>query len=77
MPPEQDNTISGGPTKVMVTNRTEKASVHAKLPGSTNNVNPCLEDGIPDQDQQQATPLRFSILSESLQPVTLKVRTYA
>ncbi|KAK9276878.1 hypothetical protein L1049_006415 [Liquidambar formosana] len=75
MPPEQETTITSGSTNVTVANRIENVSVHAEPLVLTSNVSPCLED--PTPVQQQATPLRFSILRASLRPVTLKFEDVA
>ncbi|CAK9149070.1 unnamed protein product [Ilex paraguariensis] len=75
MPPDHDNRVTGGPANVLVGHRTENISVHAEPPGSASNVSPCSDDRMPDQ--QQAAPARFSVLRESLRPVTLKFEDVA
>lgn len=69
MPPEQETRITGDPANVLGANRIENVTIHAAEPAS--NVSPCLEDQTPDG--QQKTRPQFSILRESLRPVTLKV----
>ncbi|KAL5828500.1 hypothetical protein ACOSQ3_017968 [Xanthoceras sorbifolium] len=78
MPPDQETCIAGnGPANTILTNRTENVSVHAEPSLSANNVTPCSEDGIADQNQE-AIQTRFSnILRESLRPVTLKFEDVA
>ncbi|KAJ0095924.1 hypothetical protein Patl1_16535 [Pistacia atlantica] len=71
MPPDQQETNT-----INLTNRTENVLVHAEPSISANNVSPCSEDPISDQ-RQEATPARFSILRESLRPVTLKFEDVA
>ncbi|XP_031273677.1 ABC transporter G family member 21 isoform X1 [Pistacia vera] len=71
MPPDQQETNT-----INLTNRTENVLVHAEPSISANNVSPCSEDPISDQ-RQEATPARFSILRESLGPVTLKFEDVA
>ncbi|RVW65089.1 ABC transporter G family member 21 [Vitis vinifera] len=68
MPPEQETRITGDPANVLGANRIENVTIHAAEPAS--NVSPCLEDQTPDG--QQTTRPQFSILRESLRPVTLK-----
>ena len=83
IPPEQETTIA--PNIPVITNRPENGSVHAEPEGSaTNKVKPSLDNnnGIHEQHQQhqhqhQPQPTtaaeRFSILHQSLRPITLKV----
>ncbi|XP_061370613.1 ABC transporter G family member 21-like [Gastrolobium bilobum] len=77
MPPEQEATIA--PNIPASTNRTENSSVHVEPEGSTTNkVKPSSDhdddNGIPAQPQPQPTssPAKFSIIHQSLRPVTLK-----
>ncbi|XP_052187863.1 ABC transporter G family member 21 [Diospyros lotus] len=62
MPPEHETTnITGSPAGVL----------HAAAPpSSVANVSPCIEDAVSDV-QQQSSPARFSILRQTLPPVTL------
>ncbi|KAJ4710606.1 ABC transporter family protein [Melia azedarach] len=81
MPPDQQESSMTGngpsPTATTVlTNRTDNFLVHAEPSLSVNNVSPCSEDRIIDQIQEPA-PARFSILRESLRPVTLKFEDVA
>ncbi|KAG5075437.1 hypothetical protein AAZX31_20G171400 [Glycine max] len=78
MPPEQETTIA---TNIpAITTRQETSSVHHESEGSnTNKIKPSLElddNGIPPQQQTQPTtpppPSRFSVLHQSLRPITLK-----
>lgn len=78
MPPEQENTIA--PNNSAITTRSENSSVHHEQEGSnTNKIKPSLDDnnGIPSQHQTQPattpSPARFSVLYQSLRPITLKV----
>lgn len=65
MPPEQEN--SGG----SATNISEQI----ELPMSTSNVSPCPEDDqMPQRDHSTLAP--FSVLRQTLHPVTLKVLYY-
>ncbi|KAA8532762.1 hypothetical protein F0562_032795 [Nyssa sinensis] len=76
MPPEHETTsITGIPSNVLLTNRTENISVHAEPPSSVSNLSPCLDRQKPDQ--QEATPVRLSVLRESLRPITLKFEDVA
>ncbi|OIV89571.1 hypothetical protein TanjilG_19248 [Lupinus angustifolius] len=73
MPPEQETTIA--PNNQAIMNRPEL--VHNEAHGSnTSKVKPSLDiNVIPEQQhhhQPTATPARFSILHQSLRPVTLK-----
>ncbi|GAV73295.1 ABC_tran domain-containing protein/ABC2_membrane domain-containing protein [Cephalotus follicularis] len=81
MPPQQETTsvtANGGASNIMLTNRTESVLVHAEPPGSPSHVSSCIEDRIPDhQHPTSSTPARFSILRESLRPVTLKFEDVA
>ena len=76
MPPDQEtcNIAGNGPANTIhSTNRTENVSViHAEPSLAASNVTLCPEDRITDQNHE-ATQARFSILRESLRPVTLKV----
>ncbi|XP_044488294.1 ABC transporter G family member 21 [Mangifera indica] len=71
MPPDrqENNTIN-------LTNRTDNVLVHAEPSMSANNVSPYSEDPISAQ-RREATPARFSILRQSLHPVTLKFKDVA
>ncbi|KAL0396847.1 UNVERIFIED_CONTAM: ABC transporter G family member 21 [Sesamum calycinum] len=64
MPPELENSsmTSKNPADQTI-------SVQIELPGSTSNVSPCPDDQVPEN---HATLVRFSVLRESLRPVTLK-----
>ncbi|EOY02185.1 hypothetical protein QUC31_013399 [Theobroma cacao] len=82
MPPEQETsniTIHNSPASIILTNRTENnVSVHAEPSASSINVVPCSQEPIPaHQQQEQQTPLRISVLRESLRPVTLKFEEVA
>ncbi|KAK2994363.1 hypothetical protein RJ640_017875 [Escallonia rubra] len=68
MPPEHETSVSRSSANVQATNRNE-------LPGSVSNVSPCMDDQM--QDQQEATPAKFSVLRGSLRPVTLKFEDVA
>lgn len=65
--------ISGGAANALVCNGTNNISVHVEPSASTSNVSPCSDDQIPEQNH--ATTVRFSVLRESLRPITLKVRS--
>lgn len=78
MPPEQEATITGsGTPAVIMHNRTETVSVHAELSVSSINLSLRSQDKEPAQHEPKPNPARFSILRESLHPVTLKVRLLA
>ncbi|XWS64378.1 hypothetical protein CRYUN_Cryun06bG0181100 [Craigia yunnanensis] len=81
MPPEQETsniTIHNSPSGIMLTNRSENVSVHAEPSALSTNVVPCSQDPIPSQQQkEQQTRLRFSVLCQSLRPVTLKFEEVA
>ncbi|XVE91354.1 hypothetical protein REPUB_Repub01dG0002400 [Reevesia pubescens] len=82
MPPEQETcniTSHTSPAaSFMLPNRTENVSVYAEPSASSTNVVPCSQHPIPSQQQQQqATPLRYSLLCQSLRPVTLKFEEVA
>ncbi|XP_027361464.1 ABC transporter G family member 21-like [Abrus precatorius] len=69
MPPQQETTIT--PNIPAIPNRSENSSVHAEPPpSSTNNIKPTLSNDIQHHPPPSAT--RFSILHQSLRPVTLK-----
>ncbi|KAJ1403143.1 P-loop containing nucleoside triphosphate hydrolase [Sesbania bispinosa] len=72
MPPEQETTIA--PNIPPITNRPENTSIHADPEASiTNKVKPSFDDnGIPPQPQPTTPTPSFSILHQSLRPVTLK-----
>lgn len=77
MPPEQENTIA--PNNSAITTRSENSSVHHEQEGSnTNKIKPSLDDNndIPSLHQTQPAttppPARFSVLHQSLRPITLK-----
>ena len=70
MPPEQETKITGDPANVLVANRIENVAIHTAEPAS--NVSPCLDDQTPAAGQQHTRP-QFSVLRESLRPITLKV----
>lgn len=80
MPPEQETT-NIAPKVPAITTRQETSSIHHDSEGSnTNKIKPSLElddNGIPPQQQTQPTtpppPSRFSVLHQSLRPITLKV----
>lgn len=74
MPPEQEsNSISGNgpsPNNIILPNWPENVSVHAEPPPLPSvNSNPSPQ---PDP-QQQPNSSKFSVLRESLRPITLKV----
>lgn len=74
MPPDQERTsITGlpGPANAMKCTRAENSAVHIQPLNLASNVSLCLEGQMPDAQEQ--TPVRFSILRQSLRPVTLKV----
>uniref|UniRef100_A0A5B7APC2 Putative ABC transporter G family member 21 n=1 Tax=Davidia involucrata TaxID=16924 RepID=A0A5B7APC2_DAVIN len=71
MPPEHETSITGVSANVLVTNRTDP-----EVSSSVSNVSPCLDDQMPDK-QQTTTPIRLSVLRESLRPVTLKFEDVA
>ncbi|KAJ9140664.1 hypothetical protein P3X46_031283 [Hevea brasiliensis] len=77
MPPEQESSIAAGNVSpnIMLTNWTETVSVHAEPSVSSINTTPCSQDRLPDK--QEPNPPRFSILRESLRPVTLKFEDVA
>lgn len=82
MPPDQESMIISSitsTTSIPKCNRSESdvdQPVNAPMSNNTNNhnnaINPCIDD---QQSAAAATALRFSILRQSLHPVTLKVRT--
>ncbi|XAR65366.1 Monosaccharide-transporting ATPase [Bertholletia excelsa] len=63
MPPEQETSINGNPASVLVINR-DTTSVHYEPPGSAADDHQMTGRG-------QSAPSRFSVLRESLHPVTL------
>ncbi|KAL2546539.1 ABC transporter G family member 21 [Forsythia ovata] len=68
MPPEQE---TAGAANALVCNGTNNISVQVEPPGSTRgNVSPCPDDQITEQNH--STMVRFSVLRESLRPITLK-----
>lgn len=81
MPPDHQQETSSCMTgnglpaaNTILSNRTDTVLVHAQPPVSANNVSPCSDDdGISVQIQEPPLVIRFSILRESLHPVTLKV----
>lgn len=84
MPPEQETIATTGtatsiqPANIPAANWSENALVHAEPSGTSTsslsiNVSTCFEDQMPDQLQDQANTHRFSILHQSLRPITLKV----
>ncbi|XP_059648636.1 ABC transporter G family member 21 [Cornus florida] len=75
MPPEHETRITGCPAIVLANNRTDNISVYAESIGSASNVSPCLDDEMPIQEKP--TPVRFSVLRESLRPVTLRFEDVA
>ncbi|KAH7840802.1 hypothetical protein Vadar_021826 [Vaccinium darrowii] len=71
MPPEHETSITRNPASILVASRIQNTSVHIDHPpNSSSNVSPCTDDRMPEQ--RQSTPARFSVLHESLRPVTLK-----
>lgn len=76
LPLEHETSTPRGPANniIPVSNKPDNISVHAEPPaGSTScNVGPCLDEQMPNQPP--ATPVRFSVLRESLRPVTLKFK---
>ncbi|XP_039037223.1 ABC transporter G family member 21 [Hibiscus syriacus] len=82
MPPHQESsniTIHNSPASIMLTTtRTAEnfVSVHAEPSTSAADVVPCSQRPIPSQ-QQPLTPLPFSVLSQSLRPITLKFEEVA
>lgn len=78
MPPEQEtNTNINAPNISPITNRTESSSIHGEAEGSfSNKVKPSLDDHNAIPSRTTTVPLTsFSILPQSLRPVTLKVST--
>ncbi|XP_004496215.1 ABC transporter G family member 21 [Cicer arietinum] len=75
MPPEQEtNTNINAPNISPITNRTESSSIHGEAEGSfSNKVKPSLDDHNAIPSRTTTVPLTsFSILPQSLRPVTLK-----
>ncbi|KAF7131676.1 hypothetical protein RHSIM_Rhsim09G0114200 [Rhododendron simsii] len=71
MPPENETSITRNPASVLVASRIQNACVRIDHPpNSSSNVSPCTDDRMPEQ--RQSTPARFSVLRESLRPITLK-----
>ncbi|KAH9772038.1 ABC transporter G family member 21 [Citrus sinensis] len=85
MPPDHQQETSScmtgnGPpaANTILSNRTDTVLVHAQPSVSANNVSPCSDDdGISVQIQEPPLVIRFSILRESLHPVTLKFEDVA
>ncbi|KAG2706767.1 hypothetical protein I3760_05G117600 [Carya illinoinensis] len=88
MPPEQETIATTGtatsiqPANIPAANWSENALVHAEPSGTSTsslsiNVSTCFEDQMPDQLQDQANTHRFSILHQSLRPITLKFEDVA
>lgn len=77
MPPEQEKTINAPNNNSPNTNRTENSSIHGEPDGSSSNkVKPSLDidHNAINIPSHPTTPLTsFSILPQSLRPVTLKV----
>ncbi|KAJ7943231.1 ABC transporter family protein [Quillaja saponaria] len=74
MPPEQETNISThiSTPNNQISNRSDTGSVYAQPSGSK----PSSDNSIPN-DQQQSKPATFSILRQSLRPVTLKFEDVA
>eukprot|EP00257_Ricinus_communis_P019111 XP_015578001.1 ABC transporter G family member 21 [Ricinus communis] len=73
MPPLQENNLTNNcpPNHIALNNWTETVPVYAEPSVSSINLNPCSQEHqLPDEEEQ--TQSRFSILRESLRPITLK-----
>ncbi|XVF42970.1 hypothetical protein PTKIN_Ptkin02bG0002700 [Pterospermum kingtungense] len=79
MPPEQEITNNITLHSPPTINRTENiVSVHAEPSASSTNVVACSQHPIPSKQQkEQQAPLPFSVLRQSLYPVTLKFEEVA
>ncbi|KAI3467159.1 hypothetical protein Pfo_023822 [Paulownia fortunei] len=67
MPPEQENSSTKGGA---ANNLADNISIQIERPVLTSNVSPCPDNQILEKDH--ATLVRFSVLRQSLHPVTLK-----
>ncbi|KAJ6689717.1 hypothetical protein OIU85_006071 [Salix viminalis] len=79
MPPEQETasitsaTSNIGPSSIVLANWTETLTVHAEPSvSSANNMSSCSQDDQTFQAQREPVLSRFTILTASLRPVTLK-----
>ncbi|KAK6157728.1 hypothetical protein DH2020_011976 [Rehmannia glutinosa] len=69
LPPEQENTSIKGSSSTN-NNPSDSISVQIERPGLASNVSPCPDNQMSEKDR--AARVRFSVLRESLHPVTLK-----
>ncbi|KAK6134011.1 hypothetical protein DH2020_032253 [Rehmannia glutinosa] len=69
LPPEQENTSIKGSSSTN-NNPSDSISVQIERPGLSSNVSPCPDNQMSEKDR--AARVRFSVLRESLHPVTLK-----
>ncbi|KAK6157720.1 hypothetical protein DH2020_011968 [Rehmannia glutinosa] len=69
LPPEQENTSIKGSSSTN-NNPSDSISVQIERPGLSSNVSPCPDNQMSEKDR--AAHVRFSVLCESLHPVTLK-----
>ncbi|GMI99959.1 ATP-binding cassette G21 [Hibiscus trionum] len=82
MPPQQESsnitTQNSSASTMLTTSRTTEnyVTVHAEPPSPAVDVVPCSQHPSPSR-QQPLTPLPFSVLSQSLRPVTLKFEEVA
>ncbi|KAJ4828341.1 ABC transporter G member 21 [Turnera subulata] len=82
MPPEQETgtvtaTNNGPAANIMLPNWTDTVSVHAEPPPSSIDLNTTTPCNPQDRAQTQQEHSKFSILRESLRPVTLKFEDVA
>ncbi|KAK6134055.1 hypothetical protein DH2020_032200 [Rehmannia glutinosa] len=69
LPPEQENTSIKGSSSTN-NNPSDSISVQIERPSLSSNVSPCPDNRMSEKDR--AARVRFSVLRESLHPVTLK-----